>query len=423
MPKQKPLKWSLPDVVHPPDSVCFQINVPNNLAYIGAFYGAMFLLTKPYAWADDAAHTALEVGAVWRDIFYNLVKNNCSAPVQIIGGGGDEEMAIRQNPDNPCEIQSSQDGIHWCTFIDLSLCTPKPNQPGDGAPQPSPGGGCQTYHGVMGANKWYLPTVVNTGDTILISGATGAWNDGAEIAWRCHDGGTFFAGKCTGITALDGADPLPTEPHMCMIAEIDGSFYNISSGLFTVPGGVTNASVTLQANDSTLTDDPGNIEFDVTVCNNQAASWTHVFEFATDAFGWAPYDTGGGNFFGMWNPGFGWDDTDASNSGLNARGVAIARSFASRDLTGVVMEYDYTTGSVDSGGFVIQNVADNITNYIVHHLSDVVAGTDVTDSGSASSAAQTVIRLQYLCDITAGARSGSVRLRRLTLSGLGSDPF
>lgn len=79
MPHQKPMKWPLPETLHPAGRVCYQVSIPNEVHYIGAFLGAMFLLTKPYAWADDPDHTAIEVGAVWRDI-YNELAPGCGGP-------------------------------------------------------------------------------------------------------------------------------------------------------------------------------------------------------------------------------------------------------------------------------------------------------------------------------------------------------
>jgi len=422
--KNPPMAWDLPLVIDPP-TICFQINVPNERFHLAAFYGAIYLLTRWYAWKADDAHTGRLVGKVWMRVFDNLIGGSCTVQPKIGSAGADaEDNLIRQNPDNPCLLETSIDGVNWCAFADLSKCQPAPPQPGGGSQQPQPGGGCVSYHGTMGAKEpWYIPTVVSDGDTVEITSAVGSWTGGDFSRWYCADGERFFAGKCIGLQATDSGDPLPTAPHMSMILKVGSTYYDLSSGPVTISGGATNEQALIYPNDSDLTDNAGTITFDVKVCNNQAAAWTHVFEFATDPFGWAPYDTGGGNFFGDWVPGSGFEDTDASNSGLNARGVAIARSFASRTLTGVVMEYDYTTGSVDSGAFVIQNVADAATNFIIHHLADVVAGTDVIDPGVATSPAQTIIRLQYLTDITAGARSGSCRLIRLTLTGLGSDPF
>jgi len=273
MPNQKPMKWPLPEVVHPTETICYKIHVPRERHYIGAFLGAMFLLSKPYAWGDDDAHTALQVGAVWRAIFDQLVAGDCepSAPLGQ-GGAEDTEMAIRQNPDNPCEIQSSADGTHWCTFIDLSLCFGNPPQPGGGSDQPQPGA-CASYHAQMlGNGFWLLPTGVSSGDTIEVSGASGVTYNGDHLSWYCPDGSTFILGACTSLTQTDSGNPLPTVFRSKLIAKIGSTFYDVFGGTFTVPSGHTNDPVTFQVNAATLSNNSGSIEFDVEVCNNQSGN-------------------------------------------------------------------------------------------------------------------------------------------------------
>lgn len=286
MPKQGPMKWPLPDVVNPPDTVCFQINVPNERHHLGAFYGAMFLLSKAYAWGDDPDHTALAVAAVWRKIFDNIIAGNCTIPDKPGSAGVDsgDELMIRQNPDNPCLLETSVNGVDWCVWADLSLCTPANPQPGTGTPQPQPGD-CQTYHGVTGAAApWYVPTVVSDGDTIELLFSQGSWNDGGEVAWRLSNGDQFFAGNNVGNPVLNGADPLPAEPHMAMLALIDGVYYNLAAGAVTVPSGVSNAQILLLPNDSVLDNNAGTITFDIKVCNNQAGDWTSTLDFTTNSF-------------------------------------------------------------------------------------------------------------------------------------------
>jgi len=282
--RNPPLRWDLPDVINPPTSVCYKINVPNDRKHIGAFLGAMFLLTKPYAWANDPGHTALEVAAVWRVIFDQLVKGSCGdEPTFSIGTDGNEDFMIRQNPDNPCILESSVNGTDWCQWADLSLCADIA-QPGGGAEQPG-AGQCSTYHAQMAANnKWILPTVVKTGDTIEVLGLTGATNDGSSN-WFCPNGLIFFAGACVGVSHLDGSDPLPTAPHQSLIANIAGTYYSMIGGTFTVPGGIANEQVIFQINDASLSDDSGSLTWDAKVCNNAPTIWTHTFDFTLSDWG------------------------------------------------------------------------------------------------------------------------------------------
>lgn len=62
--------YELPENVHP-ETIKFCIEVPNEFWYLQAFWGALWTLTRPYNHADDDDHTALEVGAVWRDLWFS----------------------------------------------------------------------------------------------------------------------------------------------------------------------------------------------------------------------------------------------------------------------------------------------------------------------------------------------------------------
>lgn len=61
--------YELPEVVNPP-TITFCIEVPDDEIHLRAFWGALWALSRPYNWSDDEAHTALEVGAVWRDLWF-----------------------------------------------------------------------------------------------------------------------------------------------------------------------------------------------------------------------------------------------------------------------------------------------------------------------------------------------------------------
>jgi len=265
MPHQKPMKWPLPDVVHPPDTVCFQIEVPNNRAYIGAFYGAMFLLTKPYAWGDDAAHTALEVGAVWRKIFDGLTRNNCNVcPPDNSFILEDCDMELRQEG---CLLQAKCFDGSWVTIYDPTNCI------SSGSVNPTPGsqltpGTCAKYpFTLQGNGQAVLPVLVSPGDTIQLSDGSGAWSGDNGLVWHCPDGSGYILGGCIGSPTIDPTAPVPTAPFMSVIAFIDGNYYQIQPGVFPVPSGITaNSQVTFLANDADLSDNVGSISFTAEVC-------------------------------------------------------------------------------------------------------------------------------------------------------------
>lgn len=287
--RNPPAKWVLPTVINPPKRRCFVIEVPDEPQHVAAFRGAMLDLASAYKWADDPLHKAREVALVWRDVIDAMRDCEICIPPS---GGVDEgvEQMIRQNPDNPCLLESSINGTDWCVFADLSLCLSPGPQPGAGAEQPRPGGGCASYQGILNANQtWLLPALVNSGDTLELTRSTGAANDGGTPAWYCPNGYQFIAGICLPPTLTNGGDPLPAQPHMCIIAKIGANYYNISSGVFTVPGGITGEAVLLQVNDGGLSNNSGSYDFTIKVCNNQVATWESLSDFSLSPYGWTAY--------------------------------------------------------------------------------------------------------------------------------------
>jgi hypothetical protein len=226
-------------------------------------------------------------------------------------------------------------------------------QPGIDAPLPAAGGGCQSYQlSLPGSEQRIVPPVVNTGDTIQLSLLSGLWNDGTTV-WYTAKGQHFFAG-IVGGTGTDGADPLPASPHMAVLCKIAGVFYDVSDGsVLTVPGGVSNALVIFQANDSSLSDNSGNIAFSVNVCNNAAATWIRDYQFELSQFGWAAYVDGSQtpHTVGVWSAGIGWSGSASNGGGNFQHGVKLDRVFSAPiTVTDATMTYSLTKGSpIDSG--------------------------------------------------------------------------
>lgn len=305
MPSEK--GYLLPENIDAP-TFCFSIQVPNDKYFVAAVMAQLEMLTYWYMWQRDADHTARLVAARWYPLFNAAVDAMnrglliCPPAIPPSGGAEGDENLIRQNPANPCELQTSIDGTHWCTFADLSLCfaslTGQPSAPQD---QPAPGG-CQVYSGKLQANETFLvPVVVNAGDTVEVTHITGAGSDNG-IAWYCPDGSTFFAGACGVAGAPLGGDPAPLLNHMSVLVKIGSVYYPATGGSITVPGGIVNQQVTLLVNAPVGTGKSGEYALSVNVCNNQAVSWSHIFDFALNPQGWAitPGDCG------HWSAGVGW---------------------------------------------------------------------------------------------------------------------
>jgi hypothetical protein len=424
MPKQQEMRWPLPEVVHPSSVICYKIQVPNERHYIGAFLGAMYLLSKPYAWGDDSAHTALEVGAVWRAIFDSLISGECELPpTPPVDQGGEQDDFMPIRIDCDCNVF-----ITCCDGTEKQILTADQvkaivgGQQGGNTPVPAPGT-CQGYQAKVDAGRvWLLPAIVNTGDTLNINALSGATTDDAPLGrWSCPDGSYYLAGTCESVFFTDPAAPLPLLPLGQLIWHIGTNFYDALTA-FTVPGSITNEQCTLELNYPSGGSYAGTAAAEVQFCNNGAGSWSHTFDFTTGTKGWTTYDTGGGNFFGAFSFGAGFTGTDGINTGTNARGVAIKIAFPARDITGFDVVFDYTKGTADDPSAVAWD-RETAVLWGATHFSATSNGTDLTTTDSGFAAAQTTAAIQFLSDLTAGAVSGSVTIHSVTLHGDGIDPF
>jgi hypothetical protein len=368
--------YPLPDNLSPPLERCVQVTIPDDPQYYQQLWSLINVATYWFAWDRDNAHSGSTVANTWKKIIATL---QFCQPDQIngFGGGADTDMAIRQNPDNPCEIQSSQDGVTWCTFIDLTKCMNFGTQPGTGTTPPGPNGGTQqTCAKLNGNSLMLLPTAVNTGDTILLESAQGATND-PDVAdfwiWRTPDGGQFFAGRDIGMPELVSTDPVPASPHLTIVVGIgttSPSYYPISVGtLFTVPSGVSNQQVWLQVNDSNLVDNSGSIDVCVTVTNNQGAAWTSTLDFSLSPFGWTA-ELDAGNSLATYMASVGWQSVVDPVQGDSLTSIiANWPSAFTPDTMSVVFDASIVGGGVN--GLVCNGVSSN---------PSMAGGTNITQT-------------------------------------------
>lgn len=110
--------YLLPTVIDPPDTVCVQINIPNDRFHIAAFWGQIELLARWYTWERDDAHTGKDVAAVWREVFTQARQYWEDCNMACPGGG--EQTKVRQNTTNPEKLEVSYDGEEtWLVWADL----------------------------------------------------------------------------------------------------------------------------------------------------------------------------------------------------------------------------------------------------------------------------------------------------------------
>jgi len=423
-------RYFLPIDVNPPTKVCFQIEVPNDIYHIAAFMGQIYALARAYSWADDPAHTAKLVAAVWMDIFDNLKR--CPPPPSI--GGADEgvEQLIRQNPDNPCLLETSINGTDWCVFADLSKCAPAGSQPGSGAEQPPAGGGEACYNARLSASdKWLLPYQVNTGDVIVISEANGSWTDGSGL-WQCPNGQSFFLGACTGATTLSGSDPAPSLPHSSLIAKIGSVYYAAYNASITVPAGISHANMEFQMNDPSLTDNYGEVTFKACVTNNAASVWEHDFDFTVNSHGWRTNPGGDGNrTYAVWTAGVGWvANCTLDDGGANYYQIDSIRINTTSATTMTSIDVTYTRTAQNTPVSAVLDQIYAAASLVANNLPQP-NGTNLLLSwaGSQAVASNGLIQLgiaqdfQHVSGHSCPLATPAAKITRAVFRGTGVDPF
>jgi hypothetical protein len=412
MPSQR----ALPEHKTPPGTRCISLTIPDDDEWEQQLYSEANRLAVWHFWRFDEAHSGTIVARRWRKAFKTW--RHCQKVIQISGGADGDENMIRQNPANPCELQTSINGTDWCTFADFSLCFANPNQPGDGAPQPARGGGQDCYFGQMSAiNRYLVPVPVNTGDVLDLQDAIGAGNDGTLSPWFCPTGETYFAGACiVGTGGPSGTDPLPSANHMRLIWKIGGSYYDAMGGPFTVPGGVVNIQPELQVNDSDITDNSGSYHFKVCVTNNALGAWSHTFDFTVDNGGFAaivPVDT---IPRAVYVPGVGWQSNYVAPGDTNELRI-ITPTLPSSTYQFASGQYT-ATHALNAGYF---GTGTDTSADIQIHLSPLSSGTAVNTTGSAPNFTGTRVRFD-LTEVT-GLGVLAFTLSKMTITGVGVNPF
>jgi len=318
-------------------------------------------------------------------------------------------------------------GLCCGEWVDISGQTnaglpPTTGQPGGGSGLPQPNGGQNEYCGSLGRGTWLLPAPVNSGDTLLFSDLFGAWQDNRDLFWHCPDGFLFVLDVCGPTLPHGSPDPLPTGYHMQLIANIGGTYYDIlqtdsqgNPSVFTVPSGVTNQNVIIQANIDDTDKINGEVQFCVRVTNNQLGAWEHRFDLTTSPFPFVPC----GN--GVWTAGVGFTDTLVMSGPNSYRGANICTHLAaSANITRVRVAASSTLGSnpqnvaivLDPGSHLVLNTA-NVSG-LWSYDTGVISQSGVTD---------------FTIDDSVGEVSGSgdpggtLILSEVIINGTGTDPF
>lgn len=428
--------WDLPDNVNPADTVCVQFNVPNDPKYIAAFWGAILDLSVGFNWANDTAHTAKRAAARMRRMYLEAQLSNCAAPCPPIvqfGDGDEDDMQIRTNPANPCQLQVLCPDGNWDTVFDASLCFGNP-APGGGTTPPG-FGKCQSYNlNVKAQSSLILPFLVSTGDTIALTSAMGAGADGT-LNWFCPDGSAFIAGACAGGGYTVPADPLNTVHHMKLIYRIGSSFYD-ATPTFTVPGGVASQPIYMQVNDSVLSDNAGDYNVVINYCNNSVApptNWCQDQDMTISPHGWSlesnpATNVCGGTFGGTLGSFVG---------GTGMVGTHLTQPDCVHDFSDLAMILDLgisTTFSIqvtgnstqDNSGssFVQVYVSNSPTSGFVNIINDSPLTSGAFSPSAASGGAFRYIAINAQAINSTATSGADIHITKIKLTGTGSpNPF
>jgi len=405
MSKRHPrARWVLPDVVDPDERVCYIVPVPNDRHHIANFLGAVAALASAYNWADDDDHTAVLAASVWFEIFDGLLQRSCA----LIGG---DDVQFRQNG---CKLEFSIDCVHWSTLYDPTNCiaagTTQP--PGDGELD---GGECREFTVTLQGNGIYLlPVPVEEGYTVTISDASGGWNDGSGAGgWYCPDGTPYILGACAGARGHVGGDPDAISYHGELVARYNGQYVGASSGSFVIPPGEVLEALEFVMNDGSIGDNAGSITFKVQVCATAVPTFSHTFDFTIDDQGWTIRASGEG----VYAAGVGWHE---GGGGANERCVIQHTVPSGVTITGMVATYDWTFGS---GNIAIAgHLQRTFLGATQVSLAQITAqGTNQTATLSMSDIVDLLELNLYACENFCS--DGSVTIKQIVVTGLGTDPF
>lgn len=422
-------KLVLPDPVDPDEFVCYLVRVPKSKYHIMAFLGAIYDLSLWWNWQRDDAHTASLVAQVWRKIWRGLRPSPCE-PIEPGASTGcdceDDCMGCCEKFINGVLSQKDCDG-NWIAVPGQNTSGPSSSGP---APQPPSGGGQQAYDNCLQANQQKpLPTTVSSADTISVEAFSGAWNDPGNdlLTWRGPNGQVYFAGAyLPGTQELVGTDPLPTAPHMSLIALINGVYYPLFGATLTIPGGISNAQVILQANDSNLSDDQGDVCVTLNVVNNSLATFTHTFDYSLSAFlvDWHAVN----------NPGETPSDnalytttyTDVRNINNAAPNVSVRQcsieSTVPAHVTRVRAFITYVAGGNTNG--VIDSGFISVNGTLYDQTAHPAVPASPIDTGPID-----VMAVNIQVNLTCGLNNltadpgGSAAILKVIIDGLGADPY
>lgn len=223
---------------------------------------------------------------------------------------------------------------------------------------------------------------------------------------------------------------MPAVPTGKVIVKIGSTYYDAQPGPFTVPGGHSNDSLTVLFNLIAGANNGGQMSFQVTVCNNQLALWTHYFDFTTATRGFSPETILGGTR-GAWTPGTGWTDTlQLQSDGVYVQGVYISLGgLSSFEILSSQLMIDWNGGIFAIAGeygiavFTGTGTPTNAQISLLHGAC--VSANGQTLIGSGDFTGQSYIQILSAVDVMPGSPAGftgNTAVRGLLINGRGVEP-
>jgi len=401
--------------------------MPADPEYWEEFYGQLLWLTRWLAYERDEAHTGRQVAATWRRII-NTIRFCSPPPPNLAGLLEDFDMPLRVDCD--CNVfvtccDGTEKQILTADQVQMLLQT----QPGAGSGAPAPGT-CQTFpFSLASGHVYFVPPIVNAGDTLTLNSLDGATTDFSPLGrWNCASGLQFFGGRCTGSTFLEAGSPAPTLPAGIPLYNIAGTYYDARAP-FTVPGGVTNQVAVIVLNYAPGGTYDGAYTGSLTVCNNVVSPWSLSQDLAAIDGGWTPVIATLSGTQSAWSAGNGWVDVPCDNllAGLGRYNVVLVRLTFDHVTTLEHMDilYDSVVGDLaDGGGDAIYAIVGGVPTALASHASATGTGRTLTFDGSVASC-QGVSIILYGSDHNDGTcpPTGSALFRAVNLHGSGVAPF
>lgn len=379
---------------------------------------ALMQLTLQATWQGDQAAVIDAQGRAYA-IIQTMQQASCDIPPFGVGMEVETEMGLRVDCD--CRVF-----VTCCDGTEVELLTtkhpgaPVAGQPGTGSNQAPPGGSATNCYSLGAKASLALAQTVNSGDTLRFESLLGSWYDTTYLnILKCPDGWFYINGACFQDVATIGTDPVTTVPHMALVVEIDGTFYDpLNLDAFgnpqdwVVPAGHSNSVVHVQANNSTLNTGEGDVTFCVKYINNATPTWARDFDYTTAPLGFLPCDSVSiPGPRASWVAGSGWDSV-YNVGGLNNTEDYIY-NLKKPTLTKVGLS------GVDNG-VAIWNFFDGGQFTGSMFANGTTPGTGAfTETWTGSQVISTGLRLQLAI---LGANL-PVKITHLHLEGTGVDPY